>query len=95
MHSFIEAAMRPILTRYLFWRAVVATYSGSADGVYLPSQAVAPLYIYETCDKYSQFNNLFGDKYSGDSSTYGGSYGGSSGETSLSFSYHTYADRQL
>ncbi|KAK9902206.1 hypothetical protein WJX75_007756 [Coccomyxa subellipsoidea] len=55
---------------------VVATYSGSADGVYLPSQAVAPLYIYETCDKYSQLNNLFGDKYSGDSSSYGGSSGG-------------------
>ena len=74
--------MRPILTCYLFWHAVVATYSGSADGVYLPSQAVAPLYIYETCDKYSKLN-LFGDRYSGDSSTYGGSNGGSSGEPSL------------
>ncbi|BDA48298.1 hypothetical protein COCOBI_11-5580 [Coccomyxa sp. Obi] len=53
---------------------VVATYSGSADGIYLPSQAVAPLYIYETCDKYGKFNTV-GDRYEGSSGSYGGGWG--------------------
>ncbi len=61
---------------------MVATYSGSADGVYLPSRAVAPLYIYETCDKYGKAN-LFGDKYEGGSYNYnnggGNGYGGGGG----------------
>ncbi len=58
-----KAASAPHSTQSLclFRRAVVATYSGSADGIYLPSQAVAPLYIYDTCDKYGKINTL-GDR---------------------------------
>lgn len=60
-------------------RAVVATYSGSADGAYLPSSAVAPLYIYETCDKYAELGKWSGAGILG--SVFGGWSGsGSSGE---------------
>ena len=55
---------------YLLWLAVVATYSGSADGIYLPAQAIAPLTIYDTCDKYGKLTMNSG-RYEGSSNAYG------------------------
>ncbi len=52
----------------------MATYSGSADGAYLPSRAVAPLYIYETCDKYAKLG-----KWEGGGDILGSIFGGWSG----------------
>lgn len=55
---------------------MVASYSGSVDGTFLPSRASAPLIIYETCDKYTVVGDHVADVVGTVGSIIGGTVGG-------------------